>query len=292
MVDVVSTLGRDMDKLDHGGGHRANNAGSQERDLSVYDPSVAINVTCVDAVQPGGPGTLRHHHNFDQIRMTLSGVTTYDRQRVAPGDLQYVPESTDYGPQARQEGGRRLFVFQFPGQSLRPFFTYKSAFVASAEMKQQGVKFVDGLAIFPDGRKQDGYESVWEHIAGRKIDYAPRRYGDPLYFYTDAYEWEPTDVRGVSVKEFGRFNVYGPNLGSVKLDAGASIPTKPVNWMQFRVVVSGEVECAGKVCPQGSRIYEGPGSGSLSISGRSEATLLTVQIGYRGKTDPAPMHVI
>src|SRR5262245_56515787 len=59
----------------------------------------------------------RHRHNFEQIRLVVSGKFEYAEGKTIPaGGVGYFPESVHYGPQVRHEG-LSLVILQFGGPS-------------------------------------------------------------------------------------------------------------------------------------------------------------------------------
>ena len=197
----------------------------------------------------------------------------------------YVPESVDYGPQTREEDTRAV-VFQFAGPSGVPKFSQVDSRVARQKLLAQGVVFQKGIAHFPSGKKQDAAEALWEFMAGRPIEYAPPRYEDPIYIYTQAFKWQPTEYPGVTIKHLGYFNECGPNVSLLHVDPKASVPLQSVNFLDIRVIVEGEIEYAGQSCPAVSRLYCPPGGSYEEMHSDPGATILVFQIAVPGGEAP------
>jgi len=100
-------------------------------------------------------------HNFDQLRMTISGRTNYGPKRwIEPGEIAYFPEGVPYGPE--ECGGDRLgFTLQFGGASGNGIMTQRQVHAGREELARAG-KFERGVYYpSPAGGKErpmDGYE--------------------------------------------------------------------------------------------------------------------------------------
>src|SRR5271165_5401722 len=94
--------------------------------------------------------TPRHKHNFDQLRMVLSGRANYGPKRwIDPGQIAYFPEGIPYGP---EESG---------GASGCGYISHRQAEAATEELKRAGT-FKGGVYYRNDGaRPQDAFEAVW-----------------------------------------------------------------------------------------------------------------------------------
>jgi hypothetical protein len=235
----------------------------------------------------GGGFSPRHHHNFDQIRFTVTGNVVYGRKSYGPGTCGYFPESVFYGATKFDDTTARDVVLQFPGPSAAPFFSTDESRRGTAELQAQGVRFENGAAHYPDGHNQDGFEAVWEHLAGRKIEYAPARYDDPVRVMSQSFPWLSTGAPGVTSKHLGYFNEGGPNVHLVHLEPGARTAKGALDCAQIRFVVDGELEYAGTTCPSVSCLYYPPGASYEGLESRSGATVLVIQMkAPRGEAPP------
>jgi quercetin dioxygenase-like cupin family protein len=133
---------------------------------------------------PGVYRTPRHRHNHDQIRLALDGDLNYSPGKyLHAGCVGYFPEGTPYGAQEVTTNPLTMAV-QFGGAAGQGFFGYDSLARGYAELAALG-EFRDGIWRGPDvstGRivKVDGYQAVWEHLAGRKMFYADPAYSEPV----------------------------------------------------------------------------------------------------------------
>src|SRR5882672_7425576 len=96
------------------------------------------------AGQVGPYSGTRHKHNFDQIRLCLSGMMNYGPDRwIKPGELAYFPEGTRYGPDISDVDYHSM-VIQFGGASGQGFLSSNQVTAGMEAMKQFG-KFEGGI---------------------------------------------------------------------------------------------------------------------------------------------------
>src|SRR5580693_3584274 len=144
----------------------------------------------------------RHRHNFDQFRIQLEGTMNFDRNgKMAAGSVGYFPEGAPYGPQS-SEGTSVTAVLQF------------GSFEGGIFRRHDDV----------EGRRQtDGYQAIWEHMNGQRMEYPKPRYRDPIMLDPANYEWLPVDgMPGVSEKPLGSFTERQCGAAIIKLDRGAT----------------------------------------------------------------------
>lgn len=262
-----------------GDSHRAggeNDAPRGRRRYTIVDDDVELTLKAWEAFY-GPKVDPRHRHNYDQIRFILEGEVQYRIKNYKAGTLAYFPESVHYGPKSSAKMGARVLTFQSPGPSGIPIFTLEDDRRGSQELRALGVQFIDGIAHFPDGKRQDGFEAVWEHLAGHKIEYPPARYDNPIFMYTPTYQWRPTKRPGLSVKHLAYLNEGGPNVSMLHLEPGAATEKGELGCYQVRWVIEGEVEFAGQRCPATSFFYYPPGVAYDAMESRSGATVLVIQ---------------
>jgi hypothetical protein len=168
----------------------------------------------------------RHRHNFDQFRFQLEGTMSFDRNgKMAAGTLGYFPEGAAYGPQS-SEGRSVTAVLQFGGASGGGYLSREEVRAGTEELKKFGT-FEGGVFRRNDNtegrRNTDGYQAIWEHVHGRRMDYPKPRYRDPIMVDPENYEWVAlTDQSGVSEKPLGTFTERQCAAALIKLARGAS----------------------------------------------------------------------
>jgi hypothetical protein len=151
----------------------------------------------------------RHRHNFDQFRIQIEGAMDFDRNgNMTAGMIGYFPEGAAYGPQISK--GRSVnAVLQFGGASGGGYLSQGEVDEATVALKKIGT-FKDGVFRRNDdveGRRSlDGYQAIWEHTNGRRMEYPKPRYRDPIMLDPANYEWLPIDgMPGVAEKPLGTF---------------------------------------------------------------------------------------
>lgn len=165
-----------------------------------------------------------HRHNFDQIRYMLQGSFNYGpKRKQTEGSLSYFPEGSSYTQQA--DGESLTLLLQFGGASGQGFMSYDDLGRGYQELAQKGV-FEGGVFSWQDenGKRhnQDGYEAIWSHIMGRKINYPKPRYDQPVLMQPENYAWiKAADEEGVETRTCGRFTERDIGTGFIHIQAGA-----------------------------------------------------------------------
>src|SRR5262249_20884846 len=75
-----------------------------------------------------------------------------------------------------------------------------------------------------EGRRNlDGYQAIWEHINGCRMDHPKPRYRDPIMVDPAHYEWLPAGEGGrVMEKQLGTFTERQCAAALIKLSRGAT----------------------------------------------------------------------
>ena len=190
--------------------------------------------------KPGAPGNFqfnigqlegdfsspRHRHNFDQFRFQIEGTMNFDRNgKMAAGTFGYFPEGAPYGPQS-SEGRSTTAVLQFGGASGSGYLSREEVYAGTEELKKFGT-FEGGIFRRNDdveGRRQtDGYQAIWEHVHGERMEYPKPRYRDPIMVDPANYEWLPiAGTPGVTHKPLGTFTERQCGAELIRLKRGAS----------------------------------------------------------------------
>ena len=91
----------------------------------------------------------RHHHIFEQLRMTLVGTPEWTpRTATPPGWVIYVGAGTFYGPYDRQAGHEQLHI-QFEGANCPPFPGYEALMASRDALAAKG-SFEKGFFVWTD----------------------------------------------------------------------------------------------------------------------------------------------
>ena len=169
--------------------------------LLVGDENSPDNFRLVLARQSGKVSAPRHKHNFDQIRMCLSGDgQNYGPDRwISPGEIVYFPGRRPLWPR-RKRLHRLGITLQFGGASGNGFMSSRRTKQGMEELKQSGT-FEKGI-FYRNGdlepgqrRNQDSFEAVWEHVNQRKLEYPKPRYDEPIMMRPQNFEWQDTASR-------------------------------------------------------------------------------------------------
>ena len=182
----------------------------------------------------------RHRHNFEQFRFQLEGTLKFGRDGdMTPGMIGYFPEGAYYGPQT-QDAEAMTFVLQFGGASGQGYLSRNEV--------TQGMKDLESLGRFEDGvfrrhadvegkRNLDGYQAIWEHVHGRRLDYPKPRYPQPIMMDEGNFAWAPSkEGAGVQEKLLGCFTERRAEAGYLRVETGAGV-TLPAR--SVRVCISG-----------------------------------------------------
>jgi hypothetical protein len=125
-----------------------------------------------------------------------------------------------------------------------------------------------------EGRKnQDGFEAVWEHIMGRKLQYPAARFDDPVFMTHRNFQWRPGEAQGVSVKTLGIFTERETRLQMVKLDPAAEWTSPAEGAIGITFVLSGRGTCSDQAYDAYTAI-ETLSSEKAAFSATSETELL------------------
>jgi hypothetical protein len=188
--------------------------------------------------------TPRHRHNFDQLRMTISGRTNYGPKRwIEPGELAYFPEGVHYGPE-ECEGNRVGFTLQFGGATRNGLMTQRQIRAGREELSKSG-RFEKGVYYATDPapgerKAQDGYEAIWEFTNGRPLVYPAGRYDEPVLIRPQHFEWiDDAFQPNVATKVLGTFTERRLELMEQRVKRGATTLVGPRDGIILGMVLSG-----------------------------------------------------
>jgi hypothetical protein len=165
----------------------------------------------------------RHHHIFDQFRMTLVGEPEWTPNVATPeGWMVYVSAGTWYGPYDRQAGHETLHL-QYEGMNCPPFPGYQALMKARDILAKKG-SFGNGIYSWVDengGRhNQDGHEANLQQATGQPVVYPKPRFPVPINLDPDSFGWIENGP-GVLTKEIATFSEGETRVALVKLDGDA-----------------------------------------------------------------------
>lgn len=185
--------------------------------LLMGDTADGLNFRLFRSQYQSGDGAFespRHHHAFQQIRWTESGLVNYGPgQDIPENDIAYFPRGAYYGPQRKEESVGLLLQLGFHGehQSGPKWDSIREE--AVARLKQRG-RIEDGVYIETDAstgeeRRIDAAQALYqERFAmhnGRPFVVPSPRYEYPVLMHVGAFEYYPV-APGVEIKRLGDFN--------------------------------------------------------------------------------------
>lgn len=220
--------------------------------------------------------TPRHKHNFDQLRMVLTGRANYGPKRwIEPGQIAYFPEGTPYGPED-SDGDRLGLTWQAGGASGSGYISNRQAKAATEELKQAGT-FEGGIYYRNDGsRPQDSFEAVWERVNQRKLEYPKPRYDEPLLIRPEHFAWqEQSGQPGVEHKLLAAFTERRMEIAMLRVGAGANALFGPQAGIQTVYALGGAGTVDGHAIHAGSAFAVAAGA-AADISATSTLELIVV----------------
>jgi len=200
----------------------------------------------------------RHRHNFEQFRYQVDGTMSFDRNgKMTKGTFGYFPEGASYGPQS-SEGTSYTAVLQFGGASGAGYLSRSQVRAGQTELEKIGT-FKDGIFRRNDDvegrRNSDGYQAIWEHHNGRRLEYPKPRYRDPVMIDPENYAWVEIGP-GVQERFMGTFTERRAEASFVKLAKGA---TWKAPGRSVYLVTSGAGTIAGEAYAALSGVHAGEG---------------------------------
>ena len=194
----------------------------------------------------------RHRHNFDQVRLCLSGSIPIGKNlMVDAGEVGYFPEGVHYGP---QEGGpdRLTLVLQAGGASGQGYMSARQLKAGYEALLSEGT-FEKGVFHRTSGegkKNQDSYDAIWQKVFGRPLDYPKPRYKAPIVIQPENFAWAQAEAAGVCRKALGVFGERGVGLDFYAITPGtdcASIPSKGSSSRRPLFAALGRAARAGRV---------------------------------------------
>jgi hypothetical protein len=210
------------------------------------DPDAADNFMYILGRQDGDFKMPRHRHNFDQIRLPITGdMNLGGGFFLREGEVGYFAEGLAYGPQddplGRAQPGERLqLVLQFGGASGNGFMSIEQRRQAWDELLAFG-KFVGPHFHWADGRVEWGLNTIWQHVFGKKLKYPRSRYDSPVIVHPKNFNWLAVHgAQGVDHKHMGSFSERGVWIEMLRLQPGSNWRSEDSKARRLLVVLSGE----------------------------------------------------
>src|SRR3984957_17962105 len=155
----------------------------------------------------------RHARHARQFPVQYRAARGRLRLAAAPAQFRSIPHPA-----------RRHDEFRAPSGSGS--LSREEVYAGTEELKKFGT-FEGGIFRRHDDvegrRNTDGYQAIWEHMNGQRMEYPKPRYRDPIILDSANYEWLPVDgMPGVSEKPLGSFTERQCGASIVKLARGAT----------------------------------------------------------------------
>lgn len=223
--------------------------------------------------------TPRHRHNYDQVRLALSGKTSISPGVwLKEGQVGFFPEGTYYGPQENSEDGVVL-ALQGGGASGGGFLAMEQLREGRSALEREG-QFENGVFKRASGagvQNQDGYEAVWEKVTGTKLEYQPARYETPILINPENFAWQADFAPGVEHRPLGAFTERGTALSHYRLAAGATFDLSNDHARYLGYVLDGTGTCNGDDLRAGSAFEIDQGD-QAALSARETMTVFVVAL--------------
>ena len=202
-------------------------------------PGVGYAADCYNYV--GGENVFtapRHHHDFEQIRISMTGVQDFGLGQVTEeGWIAYFPAGAFYGPE--HIDGASIFQIQWSD-----FWVSRAEHDrAYAELGKTGV-FGGGQYTWVDseGRShsRDALNAIWEHVFNREASFPVPRYPQPILMNPDAFTYLDRGD-GLATKVLGRFTERDLTIIKIRWDNRAEF-VMPDNRTYCMFTNAGTVE--------------------------------------------------
>jgi hypothetical protein len=220
-------------------------AGDVSRKLVREDevlPGVGFAMDMVHYHEEGVPYTTpRHRHDFEQIRICLSGEPDFGGDlKLNAGDICYFPAGAYYGPQYAQ-GGEIILIQWSDAWVTRDLYRSTYAALSSSGAFDGGVY----RSVAADGSEvtKDGPTAIWEHAYRRKLRVPEPRYVTPILMRPSSFEWLPYRS-GISARWLGRLTERDLGIATLRWESSAPLAF-PKGRTHFLFVTAGTLRCDG-----------------------------------------------
>ncbi|WP_090698396.1 MULTISPECIES: hypothetical protein [unclassified Beijerinckia] len=242
--------------------------------LAKGDPRSNDNFMFILGRQQGEFLMPRHRHNFDQIRLGVTGdMNLGDNFTLREGEIGYFGEGMPYGPQ-HDVGHRLQLVLQFGGASGYGFMSIEQRREAWKELEKTG-RFEGPNYRHADGRLEWGLNAIWRQIFGVELRYPKPRYRKPVIVTPKSFNWLPVSGQsGVERKYLGAFSERGVWVEQIRIHKNSTWTlSSPVR--QLLTVLNGTGAAAGKKLSKMSVIQLEPQE-TIEITAEEEMTFFVI----------------
>jgi hypothetical protein len=213
----------------------------------------------------------RHHHDFEQIRISMTGVQDFGQGQVTEeGWIAYFPAGAYYGPE-RIDGAS---IFQIQWSDF--WITRANHERAFAVLAQNG-EFSGGKYSWTDEngivQTKDAQNAIWEHVWGRESVIPVPRYPQPVLMNPEAFEYVTSDT-GLATKVLGRFTERDVAITKIRWDERATY-SLPADRTYCLFTNAGDIEVDGRTCGRHTVVWSDYGE-NVDVSGAPGAEALCI----------------
>jgi hypothetical protein len=218
--------------------------------------------------------SIRHRHDFEQLRFAVSGTMDLGFAPLKPGDIGYFPANAYYGPQKCD--GAIVLIAQWGDR----YITGADSDRAVAELSEVG-EFVDGIyrSVDADGKpfNKDPLNAIWEQVF--KQPYKPQtpRYSQPVLITPSAFGWSAQEGP-VQYRRHGVFSENALSIESVRWISDGAINTHTTEGDDRPVLLfttEGQYSCDGASFGALTGVWVESGeSAKIEAASRSESLLV------------------
>lgn len=219
----------------------------------------------------------RHHHTFDQMRVTLAGNPQWTPGNVTPvGWVIYMAAGCYYGPYDRQEDEDQLHI-QFEGANCPQFVSYDELKAARDRLSKRGT-FDKGFYSWVDEQGKthnlDGHEANQQEASGQPVEYPTPRFTTPINMDPNSFSW--LDIApGVRFKELARFTEGEVRVAILRLDGNTSYRVSSPEQRTLLFVLNGSGTADGQAVEQRDGMMLNKGEdGVLATTGQLEVFMM------------------
>jgi hypothetical protein len=221
-----------------------------------------------------GYTSIRHRHDFEQLRFAATGRMDLGFDVLEEGDVGYFPANAYYGPQRCE--GAEILIMQWGDR----FVTKAESDRAVAELSEHG-EFRDGIyrGMTDDGKpfNKDPLNAIWEHVFRQPYVPQAARYRQPGLIQPSAFGWSEPEGP-VRRRRLGVFTENSLELESVQWveDGSFEVGGDPSDRRPtFLFTRSGQYTVDGVHFGALAGVWAGPGeNGKIDASAGSELLLV------------------
>jgi hypothetical protein len=222
-----------------------------------------------------GYNSIRHRHDFEQLRFAVSGTMDLGFAPLKEGDVGYFPANAYYGPQTCE--GAVVLIAQWGDR----FITKAASDQAVAELSEVG-QFVDGIyrSVDANGKpfNKDPLNAIWEQVFKQRYKPQAPRYNQPVLITPSAFGWSEADGP-VQYRHHGVFTENSLAIETVRWVTDGAMETRRTDGDDRPVLVfttEGHFSCDGNACGARTGVWVEPGE-SAKLEGAAGSQALVVR---------------